>query len=213
MVGFAVKSDLDGVIKMVRSLSLGSGLDPEKVAKYGEFYTKVAESMAYFYKYMPIENGSDKVKSKGLLKMICGPPAMAIALKDAERRVKDGDGAMPAEMKNLRMYDWALDEMQRELRETIMKALLPKLRSMILAADVDSADEAHEDDDHDPKASSSTAVVGVMTELQAQEVCKKNLEEIKAQRAVPTPKGKKGDKLGGGESLNKFFKKKTLVSG
>ena len=48
MLGGTMKLEIDGLVKNVRSLSLGTPLTSVQVSKYGAFYQKASNRMAYF---------------------------------------------------------------------------------------------------------------------------------------------------------------------
>ena len=202
MVGMGLQLEIDGVLKMVRGLAEGVGLDSSTLGGYSPFYKYCVKMLENFVRYdvdLATHSGGALTKKGAAPRLVTLAGKRAIDWKLGElARAGKADGKVDVtEFKVLKVFDWVLDKDQRSHRDRFLDVLLKQQVSLMSCI----ADLPDKDGSSCTKSAASSSGALALFE-------KTNVLTFSAPKKVDK-KGKGDDDLGA-SLLTKFFRPKKV---
>jgi hypothetical protein len=176
LAGPTLLLDVDGIISLVRGLSVGIGIQKDKLLGLQTFYRKCVKRMENFVTCELAAVGKNGSPHYTPPLMLFGVKAIEEKLNVTARKMKAGDPAITiASMKEFRVYDWLLLDNQRDMRERWLADLVKAEMGTVHRSLTDAPAGGGADGDHGIVALESASSSSDNTKI----VASANLELMK----------------------------------
>ena len=209
MLGLTAEMEVDEVIKHVRNISTGVGIQAENVANCSEFEVLAISRCQFFFPKQMVDAVAPVGKKSLFAKAtpLYGIDALQQKFGEFQRLAKEGVAVKTADLRIFRTYDWLLSEEQREIRERWFDASLQAVglapSKMILDSSVgDGSDVGSSSSSSKLKVSKDLALVKDVKDVSSSSsvaALKKKLKQAKDSKVDEDYKG-----------LMKFFVAKSV---